>query len=153
MTVGDMEHTAAVIEYAVRLADAIDEALPEWVERSVRSRLPEPDERVVEAIRAAGAAARADIGGAVRELVLTDIDEQRGNPLAILRDAVRYPTGVLLAAGVPAVDRDGFSVQRFPEDHYDLTPASWSDFGEAVLEAGIAWGAAKAFTHKQRHGR
>ena len=69
----------------------------------------------------------------------------------MLRDAVRYPTEVLRAAGAPAVDRDRFSTDRFPDDDYDLTPATWSDIDPSLLDLGIAWGAAKAFVHRQRH--
>jgi hypothetical protein len=146
-----MDHTHTVIEYAERLADAIDEALPLWVERCVRLRLPDADERVLAQARAAAEEARSEVGGQIRALVLADIDEQRTNPLALLREAIRYPTAVLVAAGAVAVDRDDFSRERFPGDLYDLTPANWSDLGDAVAEAGIAWGAAKAFTHKARH--
>lgn len=124
--------------------------LPRWVERCVRLRAGTVDDDLLVAAQAAGERAREDIGGAVRRLVLTDIDGQRANPLALLRQAVRYPAEVLEAAGVPAVDRDAFARERFPEDHYDLTPATWSDIDPDLAELGIAWGAAKAFTHLQR---
>jgi hypothetical protein len=144
---------APMRRYAERLADAIDAALPGWVEGCVRRRLASLPADVATSAAAAGEQARRDVGGAVRELVLADIDAQWTNPLALLRAAVRYPTEVLVAAGAPAVERDDFALERFPDDHYDLTPATWSDFGEAVAEAGIAWGAAKAFVHRERHGR
>ncbi len=47
--------------------------------------------------------------------------------------------------------RDKFSTERFPDDDYDLTPATWSDLDPSLLDLGITWGAAKAFVHKQRH--
>jgi hypothetical protein len=140
-----------VLEHATALADAIDEALPRWVERCVRSRLTHPRPEDEAAIAEAGARAGREVGAAVRALLLTDVDEQRANPLALLRTAVTYPTAVLREAGVPAVERDGFSQDRFPDDDYDLTPANWSDVDPALSDLGIAWGAAKAFTHKQRH--
>lgn len=138
-------------EHAVALADAIDAVLPGWVERSVRSRLSTVPRHIAAAAREAGEQARRDVGGAVRELVLRDVDEQRGNPLALLRTAVRYPTDVLREAGAPIVERDKFSRERFPDDDYDLTPANWSDIHPSLQELGITWGAAKAFEHKQRH--
>ena len=138
-------------EHAVALADAIDDVLPAWVERCVRSRLTTVPRDVATAAREAGERARQEVGGAVRELLLRDIDEQRGNPLALLRSAVRYPTEVLLAAGAPVVERDKFSRERFPDDDFDLTPANWSDVHPSVQDLGITWGAAKAFEHKQRH--
>ena len=138
-------------EHAVALADAIDDVLPAWVERCVRSRLTTVPRHVAAAAKEAGERARVDVGGAVRELLLRDVDDQRGNPLALLRGAVRYPTEVLFAAGAPIVERDKFSRERFPYDDYDLTPANWSDIHPSLLELGITWGAAKAFEHKQRH--
>ncbi len=134
------------------MADAIEALLPDWVERCVRSRLNEPiPDDVVAAARAAGEQARLDVGAAVRRLLEADVDEQRGSPLELLRGAVRYPTEVLRAAGAPAVERDRFSLDRFPDDDYDLTPATWSDIDPTLLDLGIAWGAAKAFVHRQRH--
>ena len=140
-------------EHATALADAIDAVLPGWVERCVRQRLTTVPKPVAAAAREAGERARDEVGAAVRELVLRDVDEQRGNPLALLRTAVRYPTEVLRAAGAPAVERDKFSRERFPDDDYDLTPANWSDIDPSLQELGITWGAAKAFEHKQRHKR
>jgi hypothetical protein len=139
-------------EQARALADRIDAVLPDWVERCVLDRLhgPVPD-HVVDAARVAGEQARLEVGAAVRRLLEADVDEQRGNPLDLLRRAVRYPTEVLRDAGAPAVDRDRFSLERFPDDDYDLTPATWSDIDPSLLELGIAWGAAKAWVHKQRH--
>ncbi|HUP86464.1 MAG TPA: hypothetical protein VM143_12420 [Acidimicrobiales bacterium] len=142
---------ATLEEHAVALADAIDAVLPAWVERCVRSRLTTVPRIVVVAAREAGEQARAEVGGAVRELLLRDVDDQRVNPLALLRAAVRYPTQVLLEAGATAVERDKFSRERFPDDDFDLSPANWSDIDPSLGELGIAWGAAKAFVHKQRH--
>lgn len=138
-------------QHALALADAIDAALPKWVDRSVRRRLSPLPPGVATLAKEAGVRAVADVGAAVRELLLRDVDEQRGNPLAVLRRAVRYPTEVLRTAGAPIVERDKFSRERFPDDDYDLTPANWSDVDPTLLELGVTWGAAKAFVHKQRH--
>ena len=140
---------------AKALADGIEAALPGWVERSVARLLVasrgEADAAVMAEAREAGAQARADIGGRARALLESDIDRQRTNPLSLLRQAVRYPTEVLRRAGVPPVVRDDFLTARFPDDDYDLTPASFADVDPALHEPGIAWGAAKAWAHKQRH--
>lgn len=141
--------------YAADLADGIEAALPRWVVRCVRDVMvawqgdvPLP---VAEAASAAGETAAREVGAAVRRLLAADIDEQRTTPLQLIRGAVRYPTGVLAAAGAPPVVRDDFAVSAFPEDVYDLSPASWAEVDPALTEAGIAWGASKAFAHKQRH--
>ena len=74
-------------------------------------------------------------------LLATDVDEQRANPLDILRDAVVGPTEVLLAAGARPVTRDAFSEERFPSDVFDLAPATWADVDESMVEPGLTWGA------------
>jgi hypothetical protein len=68
----------------------------------------------------------------------------------LLRAAVRIPTGVLAAAGVAPVDRDDFARRNFPDDPYDLTPASFADVDESLREPGLVWGAAKAHVHLAR---
>ena len=142
-------------EQAKALADAIDAVLPSWVTRSVERVLElagrEPDGEVMRAAGEAGEKARADVGGKVRELLETDIEQQRSTPLSILRTAVRYPTAVLRDAGVPPVERDDFAREAFPDDDYDLTPASFADVDPSLFEPGVAWGAAKAWTHRERH--
>ncbi|MDQ3641982.1 MAG: hypothetical protein M3450_11130 [Actinomycetota bacterium] len=142
--------------HATALADAVDAALPRWVERSVARVLAAwqggpPDPAVLEAAREAGLQAAAEIGPAVRALVEADIDTQRTTPLALLRSAVRYPTRVLQEAGVPAVERDPIQVRLLPDDLYDLSPASFADVDPSLAEPGMVWGAAKALAHRRRH--
>ena len=138
-------------EHATRLASAVEVALPGWVERSVARRLPGADEEVRAAASAAGARARDEVGAEVRTLLELDIDEQRTTPLTLLRAAVRYPTEVLRAASAPPVERDRAQERLFPDDVYDLTPATFADVDPDLAEPGLAWGAAKAFTHLRRH--
>jgi hypothetical protein len=144
-----------VEEHAAALADAIEQALPVWVERSVervvRAWRGEVDDDVRRRAAAAGRQAAEEVGPQVRALLDTDIDAQRTTPLSLVRGAVRYPTAVLRALGVPAVVRDEQQERLFPEDVYDLAPASFADVDAALAEVGMAWGAAKAFEHLQRH--
>jgi hypothetical protein len=153
----DSDDAVTLAGHAAALADGIERALPGWVERSVeqwlvayRGRI-EPDERA--AAWAAGVAAATHIGPNVRALLATDIDEQRTGPLALARQAVRYPTAVLHEAGVPGVERDQFVERQFPDDVYDLAPATFADLDPALLELGITWGAAKAHVHLARRRR
>jgi hypothetical protein len=130
----------------------VDRRLTELV---AAGRLPADDPRLDEARRAAvdaGQRARAELGAQVRRLLAADVDEQWTTPLALLRGAVRYPAGVLQVAGVPPVERDSVQARLHPDDDYDLAPATFSDFGPEVAEAGLLWGAAKAYAHIQRHG-
>ena len=42
--------------------------------------------------------------------------------------------------------------ESFPDDDYDLAPASLADVDPDLVELGVAWGAAKAMAHRRRHG-
>jgi hypothetical protein len=145
-----------VADYANALADGIEQAVPDWVERSVARIMTAwagavPD-NVAAAARSAGQRAQAEVGPRIRSLLEADIDEQATTPLAILRSlAIRYPTEVLHDAGVPPVQRDEFVEEVFPNDTYDLAPASFTDLDPGLGDVAVAWGAAKAFEHKRRH--
>jgi hypothetical protein len=150
-----MEADANLMEYGRALADAIATALPDWVVRSVTGRWrdwsgTDASAELVDSARVAGARAGADVVPAVRALLALDVDEQRVNPLALLRRAVSYATEVLQAAGVPAVVRDEFDERAFPDDIYALVPASFADVDPALHEPGLLWGAAKAHAHLVR---
>lgn len=145
----DPADAAALDRYATALGDAVEAALPGWVERAVAARwsawrgAPVPED-VADAARAAGERARAELMPVLRELLATDVDAQRSTPLAIIRRAVADATAVLRAAGVPSVERDAHAERLFPEDRYDLAPAAFGDLHPSVHEAGLTWGAAKA---------
>jgi hypothetical protein len=145
-----------IADYAEALADGVEAALPTWVVQSVERIMTawegQMPPEVAEAAEIAGQEARSVTGQEVRRLLMSDIDEQRTTPLALIRQGVKYPTDVLRSAGVPPVERDRFSVAAFPDDDYDLSPRSFADVDPALAEAGIAWGAAKAFAHRRRHG-
>jgi hypothetical protein len=141
---------------ATALADAVEAALPAWVERAVEARAGIVDGELRAAAAAAGRRAADEVGGTVRRLLATDVDEQRANPLALLRGAVRYPTEVLERAGVPPRPRDEFAERTFPDDVYDLAPATRADIDPALQERGLVWGAAKAHVvlrRRRREGR
>jgi hypothetical protein len=140
---------------ARELADGIEAALPRWVERCVDTRYrawngPPPAE-VADAARAAGVVAGAETGPRVRALLEADIDEQWTTPLALVREAVAFPTKVLREAGVPEVERDPIDVSLLPDDVYRLAPAAFADLDPGLAEAGLVWGAAKAWVHRRRH--
>jgi len=146
---------ALLAEVATTLADGVDAALPGWVQRSVdrvwrAQRGAAPPAEVTAAAAAAAAEAAAQVCPRVRALLALDIDEQRTNPLSLVRPATRFPTGVLAGFGVEPVVRDAQAVRQFPDDPYDLTPMSFADLDPELLEAGIVWGAAKAHVHLAR---
>jgi hypothetical protein len=161
----DPADAQALAEHAGRLADGVEAALPGWVERVVVStwrawqaaatgtEAPPPPAGLLAAARAAGREAQRDVAPRVRSLLRTDVDEQRTGPLAIVRSAVVYPTGVLAAAGVPRVVRDEHAERLFPVDVYDLTPGAFADLDPGLQEPGLAWGAAKAHVVLARRRR
>lgn len=142
-------------EYAQALAEGIEAALAAWVVRCVESVVVawsgSFSEKIAAASRVVGVTAAADVGAELRHLLATDIDGQWTTPLDLVRSAVRYPTALLIELGVPPVERDEFSIRRFPQDIYALAPASLADLDPSLAEIGIVWGAAKAFEHKRRH--
>jgi hypothetical protein len=152
--------TDELAAHAAALADAVEQALPRWVERSVERLVVayrgEVPGEVRRAAAAAGSAAAADVGEQVRALLEQDVDEQRTNPLALLRGAVRYPAAVLREAGVPPVVRTDWDEQAFPDDDYGLAPATWADIDPTLHEPGLVWSAAKAhvvLTRRRAEGR
>jgi hypothetical protein len=154
---GEDDPAATYHHASEELVAAVERTVAGWVERSVAQRhrawagdVPAP---VATAARDAGEAARAEVVGALRTLVGRDVEAQATNPLSVLRDAVRHPTAVLAAAGVPAVRRDDFAERSFPDDVYDLSPASFADVDAELAEPGLRWGAAKALVVLSRHRR
>jgi hypothetical protein len=70
-----------------------------------------------------------------------------------VRTATRDVTGVLAAAGIPPVERDAFAERAFPDDLYDVTPATLSDLGDDELgPLQLAWGLAKAKVLRAERG-
>jgi hypothetical protein len=134
--------------YAATLADAVEAALAGWVVREVGRIMVAWSSSYPDDVRRrateAGERATAEVMPRLRALLVADVDDQRTNPLAIIRGAVTHPTSVLAAAGVPAVERDDFAERQFPDDVYDLTPAAFADLDPSLGEAGLEWGAAKA---------
>ena len=156
-TPDDPADAQALAGHAATLADAVEAAIPGWVERSVRRVLDAQGIAVGDEVAAdlarAGAQAREEGAARVRRLLATDIDEQAGNPLSVLRSLVRFPTAVLRSAGARPVPRDEFSERSFPDDVYDLSPATFADVDPALHEPGLVWGAAKAHVHLARRRR
>ncbi len=106
------------------------------------------DERALAQMSISGA---DDLTTAMRQLLSTDVDDQRTNPLSLFRAAVTGPTKLLASAGVPIPPSDPFAQRAFPDDPYRLGPATWSDVDQRLHEPGLRWGAWKAMTVMRRH--
>src|SRR4051794_2404182 len=98
-------HDEGVDPYVQQLADAVDSVLASWLERSVvrvatrQLGACSPELRTEAAEMAARVA--PEVLSFFHDLLATDVDAQRTNPLSVLRAAVVHPTAVLAAHGVP----------------------------------------------------
>ena len=138
------------------LINAVAASTAGWLERCVTEtalvRSGRCDDDLV--VRAAAMATGVSpvLVAEITELLRTDVDEQRHNPLMLYRAAVVHPTRLLLDAQVPAAVRDEFLERVFAEDRYGLSPATWADVDERLREPGLRWGAWKAAVvlHRRR---
>lgn len=150
----DPADEARLAAAARELADRVEQVVPSWIEGLVVTRVRQWSGHVSATIAAeavtAGESARDELMPRLRRLLEADIDDQRANPLDLLRGATRHAHAVLERTGMPAVQRDQFAERSFPADEYDLVPATWADVDPSLHEPGITWGAAKAFVHKAR---
>ena len=148
-----MDRDVQLSEPAARLLDVASSVTGEWMRRTMLG---------------AAAYGRVDVSGmaaeldavvrsesarlleALEDLLRTDVDQQRTNPLSLFRYAVAGPTEWLRSVGVPAPPSDRFTTERFPDDVYRLGPATWADVDRRLHEPGLIWGAWKAMTVLQR---
>ncbi len=127
--------------YSQELLDAVLAAIPLWL--TSRIALVAPGVAVDESvISQTEEFVRCELSA----LLETDVDDQRANPLHILRESTQFATNVLKEAGVAPAQRDDFDRQSMPNDIYALGPLTWRDLSEDVHDAGITWGAWKAAT-------
>ena len=140
--------TQALSGWVVRCVVTVFDA---WTETSGDAAEPTHREQVVADAEASAGRAALEVGERLRGLLAADVDAQRATPLELVRQAVRYPTGVLRAAGVPPIQRDRFATERFPDDDYGLTPASLASLDPSLGDVAVQWGAAKAAAHRRRH--
>ena len=89
--------------YADELSAAVGPAVERWVRRSIDALLVaaavDRTAAMADAIERAAVDARAHVAAELAEFLALDVDDQRTNPLAVLRSAVRFPTEVLREAG------------------------------------------------------
>ena len=168
MTTTGSDAEALALERLATVSEAIvtgvEAALPDWVLLQVSRLLdawsrsgargsgsgPGHRESAV-GVPDAAAACATRVGDALRALFALDPRDQHSTPLEIVRTAVREPTAVLRAAGVPEVTRDPFDERAFPDDRYDLVPRTLGDLGEPGLgPLQLEWGLAKTAVLRSR---
>jgi hypothetical protein len=128
--------------YASELLNAVLLSIPRWL----TSRLSLVAPGVVIDREAIIASTTEFVREKLSELLRIDVDDQRANPLHILRQSTIFATTALSEAGIEPAHRDDFDRQSMPNDIYALGPLTWRDLSEDVHDAGITWGAWKAAT-------
>ncbi|HXW34597.1 MAG TPA: hypothetical protein VEJ87_08450 [Acidimicrobiales bacterium] len=135
------------------------DAVGPWIERSVTDVAqawgglePGTESELLHEAAKLGANVAREVESALEALALSDVDSQTTTPLSVVRAATAAPTALLRAVGVPPIERDVFSIERFPDDIYGLVPPSLGAIDPSLNELAITWGAAKAAVHRRRHG-
>lgn len=133
--------------YGADLVSAVDAAIGPWLQHQSRELIgPDLPTEVTTTIDAVA----TETHRLLIELTTADIDQPLSGPLERMRRAVSQLTPALDAAGAQRPRRDPFDAEMRPDDVYALGPMAFSDLGDAVHNAGIGWGAAKAYLHQQR---
>jgi hypothetical protein len=148
-----VHHDDGGAEPARNLLDAARRFAPGWLSRATITaaarggiRLDADDAELSAVVDEAVTTLLAELA----DLLATDVDEQRTNPLSLFRRCVGGPNELLLRRGAAAPVIDRFAADHFPDDVFGLGPASWSDVDPALHEPGITWGAWKAMTVLRR---
>lgn len=128
--------------YSQELFDAVIAAVPSWLSSRMSLVASGADINTSEVIEKTLQFVQQQLF----DLLATDVDDQRANPLHILRQSTVFATAALKDAGVSPVQRDDFDRQSMPDDLYALGPLTWRDLSDEVHDAGITWGAWKAAT-------
>ena len=140
------ENERAYRAYGEQLREAVASSFDAWL----RSRLVQVSELDINLLEENIERISEDVDRRLVELINADVDAPLSGPLERIRTAVEALGPALLALDVPAPTRDPFDVRIRPDDHYGLGPVSFADLGDEVHQAGIAWGAAKAYLHRAK---
>ena len=148
----DVDALALLQQAGDAIVAGVDGALPTYLEAGAGrvldawARLDPEARRAADAeLHTAAGAASARVVDELRALFAADAAEQRATPLQVVRSAVREPTGVLAAHGIPPVVRDEFAERSWPDDVYGLAPHTLDDLGvDGLGPLHLAWGMAKA---------
>lgn len=134
--------TQGLEPYPQALYDAVMSAVPQWILGRMQQLTGSSEPQ--EVLHNAAQEVSALVGAELLQLLSTDVDAQRMNPLHVLRACTAPATAALKNLGIPEASRDQFDQSVMPDDVYALGPLTWRDLGEEVHEAGINWGAYKA---------
>lgn len=132
--------------YGQALFQAVSEAVRPWLRILVDARVTDVDAGLHIVLEQVA----VDAEQAIRVLIDADVETPLSGPLERIRRAVEPLNVALAERDAPPPRRNPLDVEMRPHDLYDLGPMTFRDLGDAVHDAGIAWGAAKAHVHMQR---
>jgi len=135
------------VNYSDQLLLSLEGQISAWVTRTIGLHLSENADALSKRVKVLAEEAEMSILDELSNLLVLPFDKQKLNPMSILRNVYKYPTKLLMEFGIEVANRDKQQTKIYPDDVYDLVPSSFLDFGRQVHEAGIAWGAAKAYAH------
>lgn len=135
-------NTQGLEPYPQALYDAVISAVPAWILGRMEQLTGTSGAH--EVLENAAQEVAVLVRTELLQLLSTDVDAQRMNPLHVLRACTAPATAALRSLGVPEAARDQFDQSVMPDDVYALGPLTWRDLGEEVHDAGINWGAYKA---------
>lgn len=148
-TLADDERQLAA--YADALHAGVVAAIPGWVGRTTATRAASGGVAVDDAaLDDVATATVALVDRELRRILDADVDQGAGSPLEAVRAAVGPVTTLLETWGAAHPARDDFVADAFPDDRYEIGPASFADIDEALHEPGLIWGAARAHVHLRR---
>jgi hypothetical protein len=133
--------------YSTRLLETMHVVSDPWLRSLVDRVVAEQnliDEIDSERVDRAIAEARRVLLSDLEELLAQEAWDQRRNPLELLRSATAGLTVELAEVGARPVPRDEFKERSFPDDVFDLAPATWADVHPDLHDVGLEWGAWKA---------
>jgi|DEB0MinimDraft_10_1074344.scaffolds.fasta_scaffold00043_32 hypothetical protein len=130
--------------------------IPEWVARTLRETVASasPDGAQVAAsepdVASVVESTVARVMPSLQAVLAADVDAGAGSPLEVLRQGVGPMTSLLQQQRVAPPPIDEFVARRFPDDPYQLGPATFADVDPELHELGLMWGAARAHVHLRR---
>lgn len=133
-------------QYGQVLNAAVSTAVRPWLIRELTIRVGSIDDDLARAIEESA----EEVERAIAELVAADVDEPLSGPLERIRRSVAPLNAELDQRGVQPPTRNRLDQQMSPRDHHELGPMTFRDLSDAVHDAGITWGAAKAHLHLRR---
>lgn len=135
-------------EYPQDLYSAVIAAVPQWISRRIKEIMKDvvtqDGVQLQGEIDEVATQVLGTIEIALRELLLLDVDQQRQNPMHVIRSSINSATELLSRYEIPLPHRDEFETKAMPNDIYAIGPLTWKDLSEDVHDTGISWGAWKA---------